>query len=121
MGTFGYMSPEQLTGEAVDERGDIFALGVMIYEALTGTRPFRGRSAAELLHAILHEPVHLDGAGPASEALAAILQRCLAKEPSQRFASVAALRAELIPALSQCPTLLMKGEQHDLPESAHTT
>ena len=47
MGTFGYMSPEQVSGEEVDERSDIFSLGVMVVEALTGRRPFVGRTSAE--------------------------------------------------------------------------
>lgn len=61
MGTFAYMSPEQVTGEEVDERSDIFSLGVMAVEALTGHRPFLGRTSAELIAAIMSAPYHLPG------------------------------------------------------------
>lgn len=103
MGTFGYRSPEQLMGEEVDERSDIFALGVMVVEALTGSRPFRGRTAAELLHAILREPFRWQGINnelPDLPRLEAVLQKCLAKDRQERFASIAALQAELISALT---------------------
>ena len=97
MGTFGYMPPEQLLGETVDERSDIFALGVMLVEALTGKRPFQGRTAAALLHAITREPAHLTGAA-ASPAVQRLLQKSLAKEPSERFANVADFQKELFQA-----------------------
>jgi len=111
MGTFAYMSPEQVTGKEVDERSDIFSLGVMVAEALTGHRPFVGRSSAELITAILSTPFHLQGdtlsAGQLEEVryLDKVLQRCLAKDRVQRFASVAAMQQELIPAIEQCPAL----------------
>ena len=102
VGTFGYMSPEQLTGEEVDERSDIFSIGVMTVEALTGRRPFFGRTQAELLTAMLHGSYHLEGESKEVKALDAILQRCLAKNPAQRFASVADLQQRLIPAIRNC-------------------
>jgi len=112
MGTFAYMSPEQVTGEEVDERSDIFSLGVMVVEALTGHRPFAGRTSAELITAILSAPFHLPGeaegvAGKSDEGrkLDEVLQRCLAKDRGQRFDSVAAMQKELIPAIENCPVL----------------
>jgi hypothetical protein len=116
MGTFAYMSPEQVTGEEVDERSDIFSLGVMVVEALTGHRPFVGRTSAELIAAILSAPFHLPGdarreAGGVAGALDGVrlldevLQRCLAKDREQRFASVAAMQQQLIPAIENCPAL----------------
>jgi len=125
MGTFAYMSPEQLSGEEVDERSDIFALGVMAVEALTGHRPFVGRTSAELITAILSVPFHLpstifsqlsDAGGvtgdevrrlDAVRRLDEVLQRCLAKDRGQRFASVAAMQQMLIPAIERCPALLL--------------
>jgi len=103
MGTFGYMSPEQITGAEVDERSDIFSLGVMVVEALTGRRPFTCRTTAELVTAIVSAPFHLTGRGLEVERLDGVLQRCLAKDRGQRFATVAALQPELIPAIERYP------------------
>ena len=105
VGTFGYMSPEQLTGRDVDARSDVFSVGVMVVESLTGQWPFRGTTYGELLGSIVLEPYHLPGDAPRVRALDAVLQRCLAKEPRDRFASAAALRHELVPALRDCPAL----------------
>ena len=63
IGTAGYMAPEQLTAGQIDERSDVFALGVMAAEAVTGRRPFPGRTHNELLLAILNEPFTLGGCG----------------------------------------------------------
>ena len=112
MGTFAYMSPEQVTSE-VDERSDIFSLGVMVVEALTGQRPFVGRTSAELITAILSAPFHLPGESPAVQQLDEVLQRCLAKDRGQRFASVAAMQQELIPAIEHCPALAPAGTAGD--------
>jgi len=105
MGTFGYMSPEQLSGEDVDERTDIFSLGVMVVEALTGNRPFSGRTHGALLNSILHQPFQLKSSVKEVQRLDAVLQKCLAKDRTGRFASVAELQTELIPALNDCPPL----------------
>ncbi|MDQ3753810.1 MAG: serine/threonine protein kinase, partial [Acidobacteriota bacterium] len=106
MGTLGYMAPEQLTGGAVDERSDLFSVGVIIVEAITGQRPFNGKTYHELLTAILQHPFHLPAGAPAVQQLDDVLQKCLAKDRQKRFASAAALRQELIPALRACPPLL---------------
>ena len=103
VGTFGYMAPEQLTGEEADERSDIFSVGVMVVEALTGRRPFSGKTYAELLTAVLHGSYHLEGASKESKSLDEVLQRCLAKDPTERFASVAQTQQALIPAIRSCP------------------
>jgi hypothetical protein len=105
VGTFGYMSPEQLTGEDVDERTDIFSIGVMVVETLTGRRPFSGRTHADLLTAVLHGTYHLEGDSKESKVLDEALQRCLAKDPAERFASVAQLQEDLIPAIRNCPVV----------------
>ena len=102
MGTFGYMAPEQLMGNAVDSRVDVFALGIMVVEALTGQRPFDRPTYAETLTAMHQGPFHFD-AGSDHSALATVLHRCLATDPDARFASVVELRTELIPALRNCP------------------
>src|SRR5258708_33165480 len=103
MGTFAYMSPEQVLGEEVDERGDVFALGVMAVEALRGCRPFLGRTSTELIAAILQASFHLTGEAAEVEQLDRVLQKCLAKDRRQRFTSVAAMKQELVPAIEHCP------------------
>ena len=95
VGTRGYMSPEQLLGRDLDHRTDIFAVGVMLVETLTGRRPFEGDTHANL-------PVgqhHVPDSSPQARALDELLQKCLARDPQERYASAAALRDELIPAL----------------------
>jgi len=89
IGTVGYMSPEQVRGEAVDARSDLFALGVLIYEMLSGGQAFHGGTPADTLSAILKEdPPHLEGLGKkASAGLVAVLKRCLEKCREDRFSS----------------------------------
>jgi RNA polymerase sigma factor (TIGR02999 family) len=77
----------------------------MVVEALTGSRPFSGKSHAELLTAILHQPFHLKGETADIRQLDDVLQRCLAKDPAERYATVAELRTELIPILRHTPPL----------------
>jgi hypothetical protein len=83
MGTAGYMAPEQVHGENVDQRADLFALGCVLYEMLGGSRAFGGQSLPDTLAKILHqEPEPLPDLDPA---LARLLEKCLAKEPAERF------------------------------------
>jgi serine/threonine protein kinase len=105
MGTFGYMSPEQVTGATVDERSDLFSIGVMVVEALTGRRPFRGNTYQQLLTSILQGAFHLQGGSGEAQRLDEVLQRCLAKDRKHRFSSAAEMQKELIPALRNCPVL----------------
>ena len=96
LGTVAYMSPEQLRGE-VDARTDIWALGAVLYEMLTGERPFQGHYEAALLYAILHEdPVPLARfCSDVPEALEDIVQRCLKKDPTERYQSAAEVETDL--------------------------
>ena len=89
MGTAGYMSPEQVRGEALDHRTDLFAFGAVLYEMLSGQRAFQRDTAAETMTAILKEdPPELgDSTKPVSPALERIVGRCLEKRPEQRFQS----------------------------------
>ena len=84
VGTVAYMSPEQAAGGRLDVRSDIFSFGIVLYEALTGQRPFAGASHPDVLHAILHRP-----AGPLPEALPLplrmIVEKALEKNPANRF------------------------------------
>src|SRR5215472_12160447 len=89
LGTVGYMSPEQVRGEAVDHRTDIFSFGAVLYEMLSGQRAFKRDTAAETMTAIIiHEPPEwATDSKTVSPALERIVQRCLEKEPEQRFQS----------------------------------
>lgn len=98
VGTPNYMAPELLAGGAASERGDIFALGVMLVEMLTGHRPFQGSNYHEMVQAIMQQPYHLPG-GAEVATLDRIIQKCLAKSPARRYAAVAEFQAEVLPAL----------------------
>jgi len=89
MGTMGYMSPEQLKGQTVDHRSDIFSFGAILYEMLSGKRAFRGDSMAETMSAILREdPPDLSETNKTvSPALERVVRHCLEKNPSERFHS----------------------------------
>jgi hypothetical protein len=97
MGTAGYMSPEQVRGRPVDHRSDIFSLGAILYEMLSGRRAFARDSSVETLNAILKEdPPELSGTGrPIPPALDRIVRHCLEKSPDERFASARDLAFDL--------------------------
>jgi serine/threonine-protein kinase len=93
-GTLAYLAPEVLVGNEADERSDIWALGVLLYEIATGELPFKGRNEFDLTATILREPA---AALPQSvpPILRSIIQRCLAKESSQRYQQAVEVRAAL--------------------------
>ncbi|MFN8587095.1 MAG: serine/threonine-protein kinase [Candidatus Eisenbacteria bacterium] len=93
MGTVGYMAPEQVRGQVVDARADLFALGIVLYELLVGRPPFQRESAADTMSAILREdPTPLSLAAPDTPpALQRIVERCLEKQPAARFRTAADL------------------------------
>ncbi len=97
MGTVGYMSPEQVRGQVVDHRSDIFAFGAILYEMLTGKRAFHGGSAAETMSAILKEdPPELSATNrTVAPALERVLHHCLEKNPEERFQSARDLAFDL--------------------------
>ena len=109
LGTVGYMSPEQVRGEAVDHRSDIFSLGAIFYEMLTGMRAFKRHSGIETLSAILkEEPPDLTEVLPAiPPALERLVRRCLEKDREVRFQSARdlAFNLELLSTMSASNTL----------------
>lgn len=100
LGTPLYISPEQAKGYPGNERSDLYSLGVILYEMVTGTPPFRGDTALEVIsqhvHAIPTAPALINPAIP--PALSAVLQRSLSKDPSARFPSAAALTVAIADA-----------------------
>ena len=114
LGTTGYMSPEQVRGQRVDHRSDIFAFGAVLYEMLSGRRAFKGETAVETLNAILKEdPSDLcTVTGEIDLALERIVRHCLEKSPDERFQSARdltfALESLLSSSTSVPPGLTMK-------------
>lgn len=97
VGTYQYMAPEQIHGHNADARTDIFALGAVLYEMVTGRRAFQGKNQISVMSAILEkEPEPVSAAQPLTPpALDHVIQRALAKDPEERWQSAADLRAEL--------------------------
>jgi Tol biopolymer transport system component len=97
VGTFQYMSPEQAEGKEADARSDIFAMGALLYEMVTGKRAFTGKSQASIVAAILaSEPAPISVAQPMTPpALAQVVKTCLAKDPEERFQTVHDLKLQL--------------------------
>lgn len=97
VGTVGYMSPEQVQGLPVDARSDVFSLGIILYELLTGKRPFAAEHAAAALYSIVHEtppPVRQVNPDVPAE-IARIVDRALAKNPPDRYPDAGAMESEL--------------------------
>jgi serine/threonine-protein kinase len=103
VGTMAYASPEQLRGDLVDERSDIFSLGTVLHELLTGRSPFARKTTIEQMGAILHEdPPPLPSGIPLP--LAFVISRCLAKRPQDRFQSA----RELLQQLDSTPSATIR-------------
>lgn len=97
LGTVAYMSPEQVEGKDVGPFTDLWALGVVLYEMLTGSRPFQGRRKTAVLHSILHDaPVPVGESRSAiSDDLESVVDRCLEKNASDRYSKAEVLLADL--------------------------
>jgi hypothetical protein len=97
LGTFQYMSPEQLEGQDADARSDIFAFGALLYELVSGRKAFEGKSRASVIAAILdHDPPPLASLQPlAPPALDHLVAKCLAKNPDDRWQSARDVTTEL--------------------------
>jgi eukaryotic-like serine/threonine-protein kinase len=114
LGTLHYMAPEQVEGKVVDQRADIFALGAMLYELVTGVRAFDGTSPASVIGSILRDtPVPLSTRVPlAPPALDALVAHCLAKDPEDRWQSARDLQLELLAIAAQPSSPAAAADQH---------
>ena len=103
LGTVAYMSPEQIQGQDVDQRSDLFAFGILLYEMLTGRHPWPRPSAVETLHAILHDdPPPIDASPHVGPDLATVVRTLLRKHPAERYPTAeAALEALATPAAAR--------------------
>jgi len=97
VGTVSYMSPEQALGDPIDERSDLFSLGVVFYEMITGRRPFEASTAIRIIDNLVHsEPEPIESGGdPALAEIARIIAKCMRKERERRYQSAAELRVDL--------------------------
>ncbi|HKO42901.1 MAG TPA: protein kinase [Pyrinomonadaceae bacterium] len=112
-GTATYAAPEQARGDRVDKRADIFSTGVLLYEMLTGTWPFRGKTTIDVRHAVLHDaprPVSELRKEPLPPHLQQILDRCLEKEPRDRYQKIEELRDDLRRVLQEVTTTDTTGQ-----------
>ncbi len=101
VGTIPYMSPEQARGQTVDQRADIWAFGCLLYECLTGRRPFRGKTAAEVLTRILNAtPDWGELPKEVPEGVRRLVRRCLEREPHDRLQDIGDARIEIQEALT---------------------
>jgi tRNA A-37 threonylcarbamoyl transferase component Bud32 len=111
LGTPPYMSPEQFMGQALDGRSDLFSAGVILYQFLTGERPFTGQQASTIMHKVLQvdppAPSSLNVQVPA--AFDGVLRKALAKRPDARFANAREFIDALQAALSAPPEALVSG------------
>lgn len=117
LGTAAYMSPEQAKGRPVDRRVDIWAFGCVLYEMLTGKRPFRGESVTDTLAAVLRADPDWSLLPPATPArVRVLLQRCLQKDPKQRLRDIGDARISIDEILSgaapEAGSLATPGEAH---------
>src|SRR5881296_664226 len=97
-GTATYAAPEQARGDKVDARADIFSTGVLLYEMLTGTWPFRGKSTIDVRHAVIYDqpkPLAEARPGPTPVRLQKILDKSMAKDPRDRYQRIDELRDDL--------------------------
>ena len=103
-GTATYAAPEQARGDRVDKRADIFSLGVLLYEMLSGTWPFRGKTTIDVRHAVLHDPprpISELRSSPIPPRLQQAIDRALEKEPKDRFQNMEDFRNELRQVLQE--------------------
>jgi adenylate cyclase len=119
IGTPAYMSPEQLRGQIIDERADIFAIGTVLFEMVSGRHPFRRETGAGTLAAILHEtPPPIDPTGRFPAAIERVVRHCLEKDPSERFQTAGDLAFALEAILGELKQPASNGRDLKNPQPA---
>ena len=116
-GTATYAAPEQARGDRVDARADIFSTGVLLYEMLTGTWPFRGQTSVDVRHAVLHEePPRLASVRPGRvpPRLQQILDKALAKDPRDRYQKISNFADDLRSLIRELGTEAMQGMDENI-------
>lgn len=111
IGSYGYMSPEQISGKSVDFRSDIFSFGVLLYELLTGLQPFIKENQAATLNSVLKDTPRSisEVAGDFPEILKLIVDKVLAKKPEQRYQAISDLVSDLKNVSMELPSLEITG------------
>jgi serine/threonine-protein kinase len=111
IGTPAYMSPEQTAGRPVDRRSDVWAFGCMLFEMLTGTRPFAGNSSAEIVSAVLRDRPDLDRLpSDLPQPVRRLIRRCLEKDATKRLRDIGDAQLELEEALSELGPSVQDGQ-----------
>lgn len=119
VGSMAYLAPEQITGSSVDQRADVYSLGIVFYWMLTGRKPFRG-SRASIVYDQIHSdppplPLQLPADSGVPEELVGLIQRCLSKDPVDRPRSAADLQAQLQESTDELPAEEIPTNELDQP------
>ena len=123
LGTPSYMSPEQITGQQLDTRSDIFSLGIVLYELITGERPFLGDNPTTIMYKIVHsdplEPTTVNLTLP--KGLSDIVMKALAKNPQDRYQTAGKMAGDLIDLVKNTPELSASTSRLDMPTAILST
>ena len=120
LGTPSYMSPEQITGQSIDGRSDIFALGIILYELVTGERPFMGENPTTIMYKIVHsDPLDPNAVNLAlPKGLSDIVMKALAKNPQERYQTAGQMANDLVSLVRSSPEFAVATSRLDMPTAA---